>query len=77
MRVTKKNINIAIKEATGHDVEIVHGNGYWYFVYDGEDEATIKLIYGQMKSTSVFVYHLSAFSVNRWVEEFKALMNDT
>lgn len=76
MRVTRNNICKAIKEETGYDVGLERGDGYFYFFYDGEDEATIKLLYGQMQSTSVWTYHLTNFSVERWVEEFKALMED-
>ena len=63
MRVTINNVNLALA-AAGHEEILVRGEGYFYFA---EGEA------GTWGSTSVYVYHLTDFSVKQWVAERDSL----
>ena len=72
MRTTRKNIEAAILEKHGHRVEIVKGDGYWYFCSAEEDYRTSPLTYAA--GTSVWVMHLTDFSVDRWVAAYEELI---
>ena len=74
MRVTINNINKAIKEKTGVDAQIVKGEGYFYFV-SVTDEKVDTILNGAY-SSSVYVFHLTSYSVERWVEEFETIWNE-
>lgn len=64
MKATKKTIDQALK-AAGLDAEIFKGKGYFYFVGASVDLAYEQGVYG--------VARFSDLSVDRWVEECKAL----
>ncbi len=58
-----RSVNKKIKEL-GLPVELVKGDGYFYFIYDDVPNK----IYD---SKSIMVYSLTDFSRDRWVEEAK------
>jgi exopolyphosphatase/pppGpp-phosphohydrolase len=60
-RLTMKKVNAAIKAAGGGSVELVKGDGYFYFA-GGESE--------EWNSTGVYVYTLNELTLERWVEEW-------
>jgi len=75
MRLTRNNIAAAIFAKHGHKVELVKGNGYYYFVSAEEDcrTAPISYAYGH----SVYVNGLWCFpEVERWVSEYEDLIKD-
>ena len=57
--------------AVGNEhLELVRGNGYWYFIYD--DAAK-----GRFNTTSIYTMYLRDFTVNAWADmgrEFVAKM---
>lgn len=65
MKATKKTIDAALKE-NGLDAEIFKGNGYFYFVGKSVNLASEQGVYG--------VTRFADLSVDRWVEECKALV---
>ena len=69
MRVTANNIAKAVKAETGIDVELVTGDGYYWFASVGGIN-----VLDYAPTTSVYVTRMSDFSVERWVEEFKGLI---
>lgn len=64
MTATRRKIAEALTAAGFPGVTIEKGKGYWYFV--GGDTAL-------WRSTGVYVYRLTAFSVEQWVEEARWL----
>jgi|GEM_PF-4090593 hypothetical protein len=62
-RVTLNNVNAAIK-AAGGEQELVRGNGYFYFVGGGALT---------WPASSVYVNHLTTFTVAEWVGEWQYL----
>jgi hypothetical protein len=62
-RVTLNNVNAAIK-AAGGEQELVRGNGYFYFI--GGNALS-------WPSSSVYVFHLTTFTVAEWVGEWDYL----
>lgn len=67
MKATKRTIDKAIKKA-GIDAEIFKGNGYFYFVGGSINLAEQQGVYG--------VARFADLSVDRWVEECKALLKN-
>lgn len=65
MKSTKKAIDAALK-SSGIDAEIFKGNGYFYFVGLSVNLASEQGVYG--------VARFSDLSVDRWVEECKAIV---
>jgi hypothetical protein len=65
MKATKKTIDVALKE-NGLEAEIFKGNGYFYFVGTSVNLASEQGVYG--------VARFADLSVDRWVEECKALV---
>ena len=72
MRVTRNNISKAIAEKTGLNVELIDANGYFYFA--SNDEATA-LRLASCFSMSVFTNHLTALTIDQWVESFIDLIS--
>ena len=58
-KATFKKVNAALKDA-GLDVELVKGEGYFYFAGEGTDG---------WASTGVYVYRLTDLTVEEWMEE--------
>lgn len=63
--VTLKQINKALKNK-GYEVELVRGEGYFYFFGNDADYLT---------SQGVYIPRLSDQSVEKWVEDFEFLKN--
>jgi hypothetical protein len=63
-RVTQRAINKALADNGFPGVEIVAGNGYFYF--SGGDTPL-------WRSTSVMTFHLSSLTVEEWVDEARSL----
>jgi hypothetical protein len=63
-RTTIRKVNEALQAAGFEGVELVKGNGYWYF--SGGDAMG-------WYSSSVMVYHLNALTVEQWVAEARQL----
>jgi len=67
-RITAKNIAKACVEAgLPADIELVRGEGYFYFA--GEEPSI-------WPANSVYTYRMSDLSIEMWVEEAKALRAD-
>ena len=62
--ITLRTVNKAI--AHFGDIELVKGNGYFYFV--GEDV--------NVWAEGVYVYRLNELSLERWIEEAKAVLEE-
>ena len=73
MRSTKSNISLAIKKETGLDVVLHKEDGYFYFY---SDIKKTDLMLSSLYTTSVYVNTLGVFSIERWVEEFKKLLEE-
>lgn len=69
MRTTRKNISAAIKAATGFDIGVAGSQAIGCYHFFSDDPAT-GLMLANFESTSVYVYNLSDYSVDRWSEEF-------
>lgn len=67
MRVTINNINKSLVDA-GIKAELVRGDGYFYFIGDDVSMVEEQGVYG--------VYHLSALTIEQWVEEAKSKINN-
>jgi hypothetical protein len=65
MRTTIAKVNAALK-AAGHDAELVRGRGYFYFVSTPA-----------LTEDSVNVFHLGALTVDEWVAEYEAKLDET
>ncbi|MHC5134932.1 MAG: hypothetical protein ACYSO0_00775 [Planctomycetota bacterium] len=74
MRTTRKQISAEILRQTGYHIG-VHGSqaiGVYHFYSD--DPATA-LMLASFEETSVYVFNLSDFSVDRWADEFVDRLN--
>ena len=67
MRITINNINKAL-EAAGIKGELVKGEGYFYFFGESFDGCVEQGVYG--------VFRLTDLSVERWVQEAKAKIEE-
>lgn len=65
-RVTLRKVNDALA-AAGHPERLVRGNGYFYFI----DGAAF-----EWYSSSVYVSHLNAFTVEQWIARRNELAKD-
>jgi hypothetical protein len=75
MRLTRNNIAAAIFTKHGHKVELVKGNGYYYFSSAEEDFRTAPITYAH--GVSVYVNGLWCFdSIERWVSAYEDLIED-
>ena len=74
MKATRKNVAAAILAKHGHKVELVKGNGYFYFASDEADYRLAPITYAH--GTSVYVNGLWCFDVDRWVSEYEELIKD-
>jgi len=72
-RITKNTICKAIKEETGWSVKLHKANGYFYF-YSDDYDTDMKL--NLLESTSIYHIHLSHQSVERWVNDFKDMIEE-
>jgi len=75
MRLTRNNIAAAIFEKHGHKVELVKGDGYYYFTSAEEDCRTAPISYAH--GQSVYVNGLWCYeTIERWVSEYEDLIKD-
>lgn len=70
MRATLNNINAALKDE-GIPGQLVRGKGYFCMTDTGDG-----LYWAGAYCSSIMVYHLSSWSVERWVREIKSLMEE-
>jgi hypothetical protein len=66
MRVTLSLVNDALREE-GIQGELRRGRGYFYFA---------GVAFERCHSTSVYVYHLGAFTVNGWLHAAKRMVEE-
>ena len=66
MRVTINRINERIKS---YGFEIVKGNGYFYFCPLSQ--------FDFLKDSSVYIYHLTDFSIDEWESQLIYKINET
>jgi len=62
MRTTVKKVNLALQKAGFRGVEVVKGQGYWYFAGGVTEKWT---------ETSVFTLYLTSMTVEGWVDTAK------
>ncbi|RKZ88296.1 MAG: hypothetical protein DRQ39_02650 [Gammaproteobacteria bacterium] len=75
MRLTRNNIAAAIYAKHGHKVELLKGDGYYYFTSAEEDCRTAPISYAH--GQSVYVNGLWCYdNIERWVREYEDLIND-
>ena len=75
MRLTRNNIAKAIFEKHGHKVELIKGDGYYYFTSAEEDFRTAPITYAH--GSSIYVNGLWCLdSIERWVSEYENLIED-
>ncbi len=74
MRVTLNKIAEAIFEKHGHKVELVKGNGYYYFTSAEEDFLTAPISYAH--GQSVYVNGLWCIDLEGWVGRYEDLIED-
>ena len=70
--VTAKNIAKQLKAETGRSLELVKGEGYWYFTYeecDGEGKCT------RFDTHSVYTMYLGSLSFDQWMDEGRAFVS--
>lgn len=72
MKATRKNVAAAIEKKHGHKVELVKGNGYFYFTSAEDDYRTAPITYAH--GASVYTNGLWTFDVDRWVGEYEYLI---
>ncbi len=65
-RITINAINRELRKLYGSDAEIVRGNGYFYVWGDQ---------FVMLPSSSVYVCHLSAFTLAEWMREAAELIS--
>ena len=70
-RVTRSRIAAAVKARTGLSVELVKGDGYFYF---GSDDPATGLILARCDSTSVYTMTLGGVSVDWWANRFDDIL---
>jgi hypothetical protein len=63
-----RNVNAALKRE-GIPLEFVRGKGYSYFVYDDP-------VANQFEDVSVYVPYVSQQSIERWVEDGRAALEE-
>jgi len=76
MRTTRKAISAEIKKRTGMDI-LVGGSqaiGCYHFYSDDSDTASML---AKFYSTTVDVFSLSDLTVERWADEFDAMLEKT
>lgn len=74
MRLTRNNIAAAIFRKHGHKVELVKGDGYYYFA-SADDYRISPITYAH--GHSVYVNGLWVHgTVERWVSEYEDLIKD-
>ena len=71
MKANNRNVNRAIKKATGFDVYLFKAEGCVSFHSDDEYSSDIL---SAMKSRTVYVNSIDQLSVEQWVAEFKWLL---
>lgn len=59
MAATTRPITAALR-AEGYPLELVKGEGYFYFVYDAPDK---------YETESVYVYRLNELTREQWIEQ--------
>ena len=69
MRITRAKVEQAIRNKYGIDVELVKGNGYWYFI------PADSWVLGCMGGTSIYTMMLGGVELNWWVEAFEDLFD--
>ncbi len=75
MKATKKNVAAAILKKHGHKVELVKGNGYFYFaVEQGADFYIEPITYA--KSPSVYINAFCGTTVEWWVGHYEYMIED-
>lgn len=74
MKATKKNVAAAIEKKHGHKVELVKGNGYFYFTSAEDDYRLAPITYAH--GVSIYTNGLWAFDVDRWVSEYEELIKN-
>lgn len=65
--LTMKAVNKAIKEAGFDEIELVRGNGYFYFASTSDGMHWIDKAY----SASVYVTKLNDLRLDRWISELQ------
>ena len=64
---TSKDVNAAIRK---YGYEIRKGRGYWYFMPYKGSKAEL------LDNSSVYVYRITDYTVDQWVQELKWMMNN-
>jgi hypothetical protein len=72
MKATRKNVAAAIFKKLGHKVELVKGNGYFYFTSAEEDYRLAPITYAH--GASIYTNGLWTMDVERWVGEYEYLI---
>lgn len=73
-RTTLRKVNAALDAKYGAgQLELVRGKGYFWF--DGDLSAEMTDGYG-MRTSSVYVFHLSAYTVEDWLEQAEELLKE-
>lgn len=65
MKLTKRNIEAALKRETGATVELVRGEGYHYFSYEQFSNGRCV----RHETYSVYTMYLSDMTADRWMAE--------
>lgn len=68
-RLTAKKVAAEIYKHFGYEVELINGNGYFYFV---EPDHLHRL--DNWETTSVYVNSLNQMSLDQWLADFKAMI---
>ena len=75
MKATKKNVAAAILAKHGHKVELVKGNGYFYFAAEQDADYRIEPI-TYAESPSVWINAFCDTDVEWWVLRYEYLIED-
>ena len=70
-RLTLKSVSKAVTEAVGYELELIKGNGYFYFI--GTEATPADKDPSTWYGSSVYVMRLSDLSLERWISEATAL----
>ena len=73
MKATKKNVAAAILEKFGHKVELVKGNGYFYFAVEQGANFYIEPI-TYAASPSVYINAFCGTTVEWWVGHYEDMI---
>lgn len=77
MKATKKNVAAAILEKHGHKVELVKGDGYYYFVTAESDWELAKVEpIAHADGSMVYSMWLTDYDVDGWVSNYEYLIKD-